>query len=164
MARRDGPAWVHASLVWACSYGWWRTLAMVVEALGPGLFRGPQWLEIGRGVGLREGSGLGQALPPELKGVDRLAEALRSSHWSVLEEAEVSASGSEVELRVLGCSARRALAKWGAEGYECSGFTRAVLEGLAEGLGLRVEVELLEGPRPAGRGEVSCRWRVKVLG
>lgn len=136
---------------------------MVVEALGPGLFKGPRWLEIGRGVGLREGSGLGRALPPELRGADRLAEALRSSHWAVLEEADVSASGGEVELRVLGCSARRALAEWGAGGYDCSGFTQAVLEGLAEGLGLRVEVRLLEGPRLAGRGEVSCRWGLRVL-
>lgn len=137
---------------------------MVVEAVGPGLFKGPQWLEIGRGVGLREGLGLRQVLPPGLSGAGALAEALRHSHWKALEEAEVSASGEEVELKVLGCSARQALARWRVEGYDCSEFTRAILEGLAEGLGLRAEAELLEGPRPAGRGEVSCRWRVKVLG
>ncbi|MCX8204613.1 MAG: hypothetical protein N3H31_03085 [Candidatus Nezhaarchaeota archaeon] len=163
MAHEARSAWVHVSLVQACSYGWWRTLSMIIRTHGPKAFETQEWLEVGRGVGLREGSGLKQSLPLELSGTSLLAEALKNSHWAILEDVEVAASDEEIELKIYGCTARQALAKWGTEGYDCSGFTQAVLEGFTEGLGVKAEVKLLEGPRLAGRKEVSCRWKVKIL-
>jgi len=137
---------------------------MALRTYGTKLFEGDEWLEVGRGVGLREAQGLKDLVPAELSGSARLAEALKRSHWAVLEDAVVEEREGVVELGIYGCSAREALAKWGAKAYDCARFTKAVLEGLALGLGLRVEVELLRPPRRAGRGEESCRWRLKVLG
>lgn len=164
MGENGEPRRVHIALVRACAYGWWRTIAMVVKALGPRVFQGEEWVEVGRGVGLREGLGLRQLVPPQLSGVERLVEALKHSHWAMLEDVEISSRNGEVELVVYGCSARQALARWRAESYDCSLLTKPALEGVAEGLGLKVRVELLRKPGLAGRGEESCRWRLIVEG
>jgi len=133
---------------------------MVAKRCGLEVFEGDEWVGIGRDVGLREAKGLRE----QAKGVDRLAEALKLSHWSLLERAEVVVEGGSVRLRVYGCSARRALARWGLEEFKCTKFTEGELRGFMEGLELEGSVELVHGPPSPPIDGLSCEWLLRVRG
>ncbi|RLF09972.1 MAG: hypothetical protein DRJ98_07165 [Thermoprotei archaeon] len=146
----------------ACTYGWWRTIALIVKRYGSEFFESEEWLRLGWRVGFREGEGLARLLPKKLKGLHRLLEAFKVSHWALLEHIELEGEGDGVRLKIYGCSAKNALVKWRAESYDCSRFTSKVLEGFVEGLGLKGRATCTYGPRPAPLSEVSCEWVIKL--
>ncbi len=153
---------VALNVVLACTFGWWRTIALVASRYGLELFESKEWLEVGRGMGLREARGLSELIQGGRSDVERLAEALRSSHWALLEKIKVDVGDREVRFRVYDCTARRALAKWGLEAYRCVDFTASVIEGFLEGLGIEGRAELVYGPPHPPKGELYCEWSIKL--
>ena len=148
------------SILRAYSYGWWSTIILALRKGHRELFESDEWLLLAERFGFKEGQALAKSLP-KVASLDKLVEALRRSHWSLMERAEVVRLGDEVRMKINDCSALRAMAANGINDFPCHLFTIHALKGLAKALGSEVEVSCILEPSTLRRGP-SCEWSLKL--
>jgi hypothetical protein len=147
------------------SYGWWRNVLTMIRKFSLPYDEDPDFMRDARSFGVREAHGLINLAIVREKGVKGILRALKYSHWALLERAEVRrVSGNVVRLRVIGCSARRALEKWGLPNYPCRNFTLNALEGFVGAIEPGARVECVFCPPQKQEGNISCEWLIKLSG
>ncbi len=119
--------------------------------------------------GAYEAQRLEKTLDPGIAGLDRMVQFLRHSHWSAFENLELTKlSGSSLRMRTHGCTAQKAVKKWGREYHECGKTGLMLRTGFFGRIDPMAKVQRVFTPPdarpPEAPEEASCEWIITLPG
>jgi len=157
---------VTRELLFSFNYMWFLMEGWIKEHC-PEKAESDEFLKLSEDFGAYEAGRLQRVVEEDAGGVDRLVEFLKRSHWCAFEDIEMTKiSDRELIMRTIGCTAQKAVKKWGMEYYACGRGGLVLREGFFRKLTPRARVTRIFTPpdsRPEGTPDkVSCEWRICI--